>query len=270
MKHIHPLYYFFFLLFPLAGKAQDDTTRYRRDSVHFHWKEMAAQHYPSDHKGVYPSWGGDGPLLSFGSIKYDGDHVRNIPRFTFFFNVGTNFNYDINKNFGVFTGLNLRNIGLITKDNDSLKLKRRLYTLGIPIGLKVGDVRHGSIFFFAGGEYDLALNYKEKQFIDGDKRHKFSQWFSDRTPLLLPSVFAGIRVHPGIGLKVQYFLTDFFNKDFHETVDGLKTYPYAQTQSKMFFVTLSYDFGKVDYGDEFKDEHARHHHHRRSFQGANY
>ncbi|HEY0272019.1 MAG TPA: hypothetical protein VGC22_02490, partial [Chitinophaga sp.] len=135
MKHAHPLYYFFFLLFPLAAKAQD-TTHFHHDAT-YNWKEMTFGRYPSHpNKGVYASWGGDGPLLSFGSIKYDGDHVRNIPRFTMFFNIGTNFNYDFNKNFGIFTGLNLRNIGLITKDNDSLKLKRRLYTLGVPLGFK--------------------------------------------------------------------------------------------------------------------------------------
>ena len=256
--HCNPLYFFFFLLFPIASKAQDTT----RHHFEHHWKtDMKAADSLTHHR-MYSTWGGDGPLLSFGNIKYAGDHVHNVPRFTFFFNVGTNYNYDFNKNFGFFTGLNLRNVGLITKDNDSVKLKRRLYTLGVPLGLKIGQLHHGGIFFFLGGEYDLSLNYKEKQFLNGDKKHKFNEWFSDRTPLFIPSVFAGVRVSPGLGLKFQYFLNDFFKKDYHETVGGIKTYPYAQTDSKMFFVTLSYDFGRMPKHSDYYDHgHGSHHHH---------
>lgn len=265
MKHLHPLYYFLFsLLFPLAGKSQSDTSRAHdtthRD-VHVRWDLRIHDNYSDvPERKVYVTWGGDGPLLSFGSIKENREHVRNIPRFSFFVNVGNNFNYNFNKHFGVFTGLNLRNVGLITKENDSLKLKRRVYSLAIPVGIKLGEVRHGSIMFFAGGEYALNFNYKEKQFIDGDKRHKFNTWFSDRTPLLQPSVFAGIRFHPGIGLKVQYFLTDFLNKDYHETVAGVKTYPYAQTDSKMFFVTLSYNFARPPH-DHYDGRYKHYHKH---------
>ena len=225
------------------------------------WKKMAFGEYAGGKKNkVYTSWGGDGPLLSFAtSVKDNGVHVRNIPRFTFFVNIGTNFNYDFNKNFGIFTGLNIKNIGLITKANDSVKLKRRVYTLGVPLGFKIGDLRHGRLFFFAGGSYDLAFNYKEKQFLNGDKKHKFNEWFSDRTPLLMPSVFAGFRFQPGFGLKVQYYLNDFFNKDFQETVNGVATQPYKNLEAKMFFVTLSYDFGRINYHKD-KYRHKHHYH----------
>lgn len=224
-----------------------------------HWVKMVFGEYPRNREGVYLSWGGDGGLLSFADMKNNGEHVRNIPRFTFFVNVGTNFNYDFGRSFGMFSGINIKNIGLISKENDSLKLKRRVYTLGIPIGFKIGDVKKGNFFFFAGGSYDLAFNYKEKQFINGDKRHKFNEWFSDRTPLLMPSVFAGLRMYPGFGLKVQYYLTDFFNQDYKETVNGVSRQPYRNLEGKLFFVTLNYDFGRVDYG---RDRH-RHRHHRR-------
>ncbi|SEW06750.1 hypothetical protein SAMN05428988_1737 [Chitinophaga sp. YR573] len=191
----------------------------------------------------YMTWGGDGALLSFGNIKYAGESVHNIPRFTLFFNVGNNYNYDLDRHFGIFTGLNLKNIGLITKENDSVKLKRRVYTVGIPLGIKIGDLRGGT-FFFAGGSYDLAFNYKEKQFLNGDKRHKFNEWFSNRTPLLMPSVFAGIRFSPGFGLKVQYYPNNFFNREYKQTINGVTTQPAKDVESKMFFATLSYDFGK--------------------------
>lgn len=212
--------------------------------------------YPKHREGIYVTHGGDGPLLSFASMKENGEHMRNIPRFTLFLNVGSNFNKDFSKNFGVFTGINLKNIGLISKPTDSLKLKQRVYTLGVPLGFKIGDLTNGSFFFFAGGEIDMAVNYKEKQFVDGDKVHKFNEWFSDRTPLLMPSFFAGFRVNPGFGLKVQYYPQNFFNTDF-KTKDksGNTVYPYRNLEANMVFVTLGYNFSGVDY---FKVKRKRH------------
>jgi hypothetical protein len=207
-------------------------------------KTVSGSTYTPRKSRTYTTWGGDGPLLSFAdNIKNGGEHLRNIPRFTWFFNIGSNYNYDFGNHFGIFTGLNLKNIGLITKDDDGVKLKRRVYTLGIPLGLKIGDLRKRGFFFFAGGSYDLAFNYKEKKFEDGTKR-KFNEWFSDRTPLLMPSLFVGIKASPGFGLKVQYYPNNFFNKDYKETVSGTITTPYKELDAKMFFVTLSYDFAR--------------------------
>ncbi len=232
------------LLLLLAGssalyaqdKPAESTEVKKKITYHFHFYTT-----PKPGKG-YITAGGNGPLLSFASMKNNGEHIRNIPRFTMFFNVGTNYNYDFTNNIGIFTGLNIKNIGLISKPNDSVKLKQRVYTLGVPLGLKVGDIRNGYFFFF-GGEYDLAFNYKEKYFLDGHKKSKFNEWFSDRTPLLMPSVFAGVRFQPGFGVKVQYYLNDFFNKDYSQTVNGVKTQPYKDMEAKMLFVTLSYNFG---------------------------
>lgn len=231
------------------------------------WKKVTTSRHaghPYTRK-PYITWGGDGPLLSFSDeIRDAGNHVRNIPRFTVFFNFGHNFNYDFGRNFGIFTGLNLKNIGLITKDDmDSVKLKRRVYTLGIPIGIKIGDLRRGSFFFFAGGSYDLAFNYKEKKFIDGDKKDKFNEWFSDRTPLLMPSVFAGLRMSPGFGLKVQYYPQNFFNKEYKESVQGGFITPYKDLDAKLFFVTLSYDFGRWPSHKHWQKKHERYKEHRK-------
>ena len=153
-----------YLALLITGMMQLATFAQERDSTTlddpYRGKPVLA--YSGGKKGVvYTSWGGDGPLLSFaGNVKHNGDHLVNIPRFTVFVNIGANFNYDLNRYFGLFTGINIKNIGLITKENDSLKLKRRVYTLGVPLGFKIGDVGKGRIFFFAGGSYDLAFNYK--------------------------------------------------------------------------------------------------------------
>ena len=210
--------------------------------------------YPKHREGIYCTSSLSG-MLSFASMKQNDEHLRNIPRFSFIFNYTTNFNKDLSKNFGLFTGIGFKNIGLISKPTDSLKLKQRVYTIGIPLGFKVGDVSGGSFFFFAGGEIDLAFNYKEKQFVDGKKVRKFNEWFSDRTPLLMPSVFAGFRVNPGFGLKVQYYPQNFFNKDFSYGTTGSKIYPYKNTEANLVFVTLGYNFSGIEY---FKARKKRH------------
>lgn len=236
-----------------VSKANTDTSTVVEKTTAF---TLIFGKYPKHREGVYVTHGGEGPLLSFASMKDNGEHVRNIPRFTVFFNIGSNFNKDFSKNFGIFTGLNLKNIGLISKPTDSLKLKQRVYTVGVPLGIKLGDVTGGSFFFFAGGEIDLAINYKEKEFVDGDKVHKFNQWFSDRTPLLMPSLFAGIRMSPGFGLKVQYYPQNFFNQDF-KTKDksGNAVYPYKNLEANLIFVTLGYNFSGINY---FKVKKKRH------------
>ncbi|TWV99091.1 outer membrane beta-barrel protein [Chitinophaga pinensis] len=159
-----PLLLLSMLQLPAFSQDNTDTTRKVIEEV------TITRTYGTS-KRSYTTWGGDGPLLSFGrDIRESGNHVRSVPRFTFFFNIGHNYNYDFGRNVGFFTGLNLKNIGLITKDDkDSVKLKRRVYTLGVPLGIKIGDLKKG-FFFFAGGAYDLAFNYKEKKFINGDKK----------------------------------------------------------------------------------------------------
>ncbi|MGX5818510.1 hypothetical protein ACWKWU_09960 [Chitinophaga lutea] len=220
-----------------AGKDTVTTAATKkRVSYHFHF------YAPAPPRKGYVTAGGNGGLLSFAKMSNEDGHIRNIPRFTLFFNIGTNYNYDFTNNFGIFSGLNIKNIGLISKPNDSVKLKQRVYTLGVPVGIKLGNFRSGT-FFFAGGEYDLAFNYKEKYFLNGDKETKFNEWFSDRTPTLMPSVFAGFRMSPGFGVKVQYYLNDFFNKDFTQTVNGVKEQPYKNMDANLVFVTLSYNFG---------------------------
>lgn len=236
-----------------ANAARHDTDTTERISSSF---SIIFGKYPKHRQGVYVTHGGNGALLSFASMKDNGVHVRNIPRFTLFFNVGSNFNKDFSKNFGIFTGINIKNIGLISKPYDSLKLKQRVYTLGVPLGFKIGDLNSGSFFFFAGGEVDLAFNYKEKQFVDGKKVRKFNEWFSDRTPLIMPSLFAGMRFEPGFGLKVQYYPQNFFNKDFKtRDKDNNVFTPYKNTEAQLVFVTLSYNFSGMDI---FKIKSKRH------------
>ena len=188
----------------------------------------------------YLSSGGNGSMLSLAQLKTVAGNTPNvIPRFTMFFNIGTNANYDFNRNFGLFSGINLTNIGMITELDNNVKLKQRVYAVGIPLGIKVGDLNN--FFVYAGAEAAFAINYKEKRFENNQKVGKFNEWFSERSNPFMPSVFAGFQTKDGFGLKVQYYLNNFLNQSF--TRDGMQPYGNIQ-ESKLFFVSLSYSFKK--------------------------
>ncbi|MBX9784061.1 MAG: hypothetical protein K2X48_12300 [Chitinophagaceae bacterium] len=185
----------------------------------------------------YTTRGGDAGLVSFSNVSRNGKMLNNVPRFTFFLNGGANFNYDFGKNAGFFTGINGKNLGVIYDDNDSVRYKRRVLAVGVPVGFKFGNLKKHN-FFYLGGQADFALNYKEKRFVNGDKVSKSNEWFGNQTPGFMPSVFAGFQTNRKLGLKVQYFVNNFFNPDY--TKDNIK--PFAGMDANVFFLTLSYDF----------------------------
>src|SRR5262245_34739198 len=90
-------------------------------------------------------------IFSFANVEQNGNSESSTMRFSPVFNLQVMLNQDMNKNFGLFTGLGVRNIGYIMKDykdpSDNLlyKKKFRSYTLGIPVGVKAGDL--DKIFF---------------------------------------------------------------------------------------------------------------------------
>jgi len=199
----------------------------------------------NNHSKVYYTKGGNAGMLSFAQITRNGQEVSSIPRYTMFFNVGTNANYDLGRNLGVFAGMNLTNIGMITEEKvvgvvrtDVFKTKQRVYALGVPVGIKIGDLRR--FYIYGGAEVAIPLNYKEKTFINNEKVDKYNEWFSNRTNALMPAVFAGFQTRSGFGLKVQYYTQNFLNPNFQESGDK----PYANTDSRIFFVTLGYNFDR--------------------------
>ena len=48
---------------------------------------------------------------------------------------------NLGKSFGIYTGIGVRNIGMINRLNDTIKIKQRVYALGIPVGIKLGDMQ---------------------------------------------------------------------------------------------------------------------------------
>ncbi len=176
------------------------------------------------------------------------------PRFTYFWNTGVHLNYDFNNHIGIFTGLGIKNLGFIEKSAtlDST-VKRRVYTIGLPVGIKLGNMKKKT-YGFIGGGIDLPFNYREKGFIRRGKKDKFNEWFSDRTAATMPYAFAGISMKPGIYFKVQYYPGNFMNPDYSEpAVTGTGTpitiKPYAMYDIQILMFSVGFD---IRYSNKMK------------------
>lgn len=192
---------------------------------------------------VYKSSGGE-LIFSFADVQAPGEiDIRNVPRFSGFFHFQQLWNYDPADAVGFFSGVAMRNVGIITEPSDTFKLKQRAYALGIPLGIKLGSMDK-KFFVFAGGEAEMLFHYKEKHFVNGDKVKKRSQWFSDKVNMFNPSLFAGVQLPGGANIKFKYYLFDFLNPDYTETVNGVEVKPYAGMKSQMMYVSLGFNIHK--------------------------
>ena len=201
-------------------------------------------------QGVYGSSSGE-VILSFSNAAYHnnpnaGDYrqVSDAPRFTIWFHTTSYLNFDMSEHFGIYSGLSLRNIGLITMEPSSnpnvtgdVKWKRRSYSLGIPLAFKLGKLDNG-FYLFAGGQYEWLFHYKEKEFLNSGKR-KYTEWFSSRVNSFLPSVFVGMAFPGGMSLKFTYAMDDFMNKNYsYQDNSGNLIKPYENMDSKIFYISL--------------------------------
>ncbi len=178
-------------------------------------------------------------IFSGADVTRNDASVANVLRFTAFINSGQFGNVDFGRYFGIGFGLGNRNIGMITR-TDNTMLKQRTYSLYAPFFLKVGDMRR-RIYFYTGAQYEWFYNYKEKLFVDNVKVSKFSEWFSDRTPNFMPSVFAGVQLPLGFNLKFTYMLHNFVNSDFQILQNGTLVRPYEGVKAQVFCLSLSFN-----------------------------
>jgi hypothetical protein len=196
-------------------------------------------------------------------------------RFTVFFHIGQYVHHDFNNSLGFFTGLGIRNVGMITDETlpqtvnldttsvaySNYKIVKRQYTLGLPLALKIGSFKN-HMYLFAGGEYELAFVFKEKYWSDtwdrSGEKTKHNDWFGDQTPLFMPSVFGGIQFPGGVNIRFKYYLTDFLNHEF--TVDKNKqagsTYSLSDLsrykQSEVFYISVCWQFNSSKISDATK------------------
>jgi hypothetical protein len=148
---------------------------------------------------------------------------------------------DFGKSLGMYTGLGIRNIGFIHRFGDTLKIKQRVYALGVPLAVKIGNLAKGKYLAF-GPELELFFHYKEKTFLHSEKR-KSSEWFSSRTELLHPSLFAEIGLGHGFYIRYRYYLTDFLKKA-DVTFPGNIRIPYYNNPSRLMYISLGMTVSK--------------------------
>lgn len=150
-------------------------------------------------------------ILSFSQVSDSGQSISSLPRFTFLGNYGRNVHIDFGKHFGFFTGLESKNVGFITKNEQNLKIKRRIYGIGIPLALKIGNFEKW--YVYGGAEYQYAFNYKMKTFDDKGNKTKYqSSWGGTETPNFLPSAFVGLN-WKSLDIKLQYYFQNFINSE---------------------------------------------------------
>lgn len=202
---------------------------------------------------AYVTTGGE-LIFSFANAEQNENSLSTALRFSPVFNLQVMVNQDLNKNFGLFTGLAVRNVGYITHDyidpSNSLEYKKkfRTYNLGIPLGFKAGDLE--KTFFYGGYEFELAFAYKEKTYVGGDKVNKITGWFSDRNELFQHGFLAGVQFPRAVNLKFKYYLSEFHNQDFKDNA-GIK--PYSGLNSNIFYISLSFFlFKNLDFYYETK------------------
>ena len=175
-------------------------------------------------------------IFSFAAIDNQGNTDGNIMRWAPVINPQSMLNVDFGKNFGLFSGLAIRNVGFIYEDpfdENNAKYKYRTYNFGIPVGFKVGKLN--DIVFFGGYEMEFPFVYKEKQFINEEKENKDVIWFSNRVEAFQQSLLAGIQVPYGFTVKFKYYLSNFHNRDYVAMVDGQETYPYDFKSNVIYF-----------------------------------
>ncbi len=184
------------------------------------------------------NWNSDleASLLQFANFNANGYSKRTIPRFTYFFNVGVEASLNSLKGNPInpFTGLSVKNIGLITK-SDSVKNKYRVYALGVPVGfrIKIG----ANSYLKTGVDFNWAFNYKEKTFINDKKKSKFNEFFSDRTAQFYPAFFGGLEIEK-MKITTAYYPVNFFNQSY-TSKNSLK--PYSNVEANIFTVSAGVD-----------------------------
>lgn len=188
---------------------------------------------------AYVTSGGE-LIFSLASIEQNGNNESSTLRFSPVVNLQIMVNKDLSKNFGLFAGLALRNVGYIMNDyidSNGLEYKKkfRSYNIGIPFGFKVGNL--DKTFLYAGYEIEFPITYKEKTYDGGDKIDKITGWFSNREESFQHGFLVGVQLPYAVSLKFKYYLSEFHNRDY-ATNAGVK--PYAGLKSNIYYFSLSF------------------------------
>ena len=165
-------------------------------------------------------------------------------RFSYIINFGLTFNFNFGRHFGVYTGVDLKNIGFIEKPYNNETIKQRTYNVGAPIGIKIGNMADKREYFFFGGGADVPFNYKEKSFVIRNQKTKYNEWFSNATPAIMPYVFAGFAIPHGISFKFQYYPNNYVNPDYSHKNNGVYVNEGTTVHLMLLSIGFTAPFGK--------------------------
>jgi hypothetical protein len=175
-------------------------------------------------------------IFSQGKVKDDDMKIDPVVRFSGFFHFQTQAHHDFSRYAGIYTGIGMRNVGFINKLNDSVRVKQRSYSLGIPLAFKLGDMNQ-KVWIAAGAEAELMFAYKQKVFFGGQKFKNY-EWFSDKVNLFNPSVFAEVKFKKGGYIRVKYYLNDFLKKENQDIRLFGVPYEFTPEESKLFYLSF--------------------------------
>jgi hypothetical protein len=174
--------------------------------------------------------------ITWANVSANGDELGGPVRFAPFFNFQNNFNVDFNEKAGFFIGLGIHNVGFIYDIDEFTRKKVRSYNLGIPVGVKFGDMDRA--YIYGGYEFEIPFHYKEKTFINEEKS-KFGTWFSDRTPLQ-QSFMIGVQLPEGANIKFKYYFSNFYKKNYTASNGQGGTFnPYDNFNANVFWISLN-------------------------------
>ena len=216
----------------LAGEGNDSTAKKEKDPYFRYYTANAFET----------------AMFSTATIKKESGGIEKNTtgtlRFNMFTNIGFTFNFNTSRHFGIYTGVDLKNIGFIEK-TDSFTIKRRVYSLGVPLAIRIGKMTYPEWHILIGGGIDIPFNYREKEYKERPHKTTFSEWFSERTPQVLPYVFIGTKLTSGISLKAQYYPGNFLDPGY--TKDNVK--PYAGYNVHLILLTIGFHLNFTDMKD---------------------
>jgi len=189
---------------------------------------------------LYNSYGAE-MLFSYANIDDHGQEDGSSLRWAPVLNLQSNLNTDLSEHFGLYAGITLRNVGYtyenyLDPETQNIDKKTfRSYNLGLPVGIKFGNL--AKFYVFAGYEIELPFAYKEKTYRDGVKINKDITWFSDRQQRFQHGFMAGAQLATGANITFKYYLSEFHNQDYVDE-DGYT--PYEGLTSNIFYVSLGF------------------------------
>ena len=175
---------------------------------------------------IYFSSSGE-TMFSWGNLDAGDENINNIVRFSPVFNFGAQVHVDFNNTLGFYSGLDLRNVGLISHTAEGYKIKERAYGLGLPIVIKIGDFSK-NMNIGIGGELEMMFAWKRKVIIQNFSKTKELEWFSDNVNIFNPSLLAEIKFRQGFYIRYKYYLNDFLKYQEGGLTIQIPTAPYLK------------------------------------------